>query len=159
MNRNTILTMPSDKSINREKQLTLALEFLQQNPNTAIRAVARQFRVNCTTLQRRKNGKQTYHSGGQNRILSDPQKAALLQYIKAQAFAGFPVTLNMIFAIVETWRKGEGLQPPSSKWMQLFLKDIKKDFHIVKMKPMDSKRIVAQNPAVSRAYSLIRSWF
>ena len=141
--------MPSTTTFDREKRLSEALCFLDENPHVGMRACARQFDVDRKTLQRRKNGKLTYHSGGLNKILSDAQIEALLQYIKTQAYAGFPVTENMIFAVVENWRAQAGFNPPSREWMKTFLRAHKREFHIIKMKPMDIKRIISQNPTVS----------
>jgi hypothetical protein len=121
-------------------------------------ACARQFGVDGKTLQRRKDGKSTHRSGGLNKLLSEGQKEALLQYIKTQAYAGFPVTASIIFAIVENWREQARLNPPSNEWMKAFLREHRNDFHIIKMKPMDGKRIAAQNPTVCSYHSYIYSF-
>jgi len=141
--------MPSEKTIKREERIQAAITFLDENPETPLNTCARRFEVDRNTLRRRKDGQKTHHSGGQNKILTGSQKEALLKYIRAQAYAGFPVTANMIFAVIVSWRVQAGCSPPSSRWMKLFLQENRKEFHIIRMKPMDSKRIVAQNPAVS----------
>jgi len=145
--------MPSIQTLDRENRLSKAIQFLHDNAHVSIRACALQFNVDRKTLQRRKNGQPTYHSGGLNRVLSKAQNEALIQYIKSQAYAGFPITANMIFAIIEGWRAQAGLLPPSRGWMKTFLKEHKTEFHIIKMKPMDIKRIIAQNPTVSNRCS------
>ena len=143
--------MPSNKALECETRITEALTYLRDHPNTQVSAVARDFGVSRVTLTRRQKGGLGAigdHNGGQNKILDDAQEAALVNFIRNQAPAGFGLSPLMILDVVRgSWEK-EGLTAPSKRWVKGFMKKYKQELHVITQKPMDGKQIAAQHPKV-----------
>ena len=75
-------------------------------------------------------------SGGQNRILSDAQSQAVLQYAREQAEHGLGPTKKMVFAAIAHLKAQEipAKPAPSWRWFQKWLRS-NTSLHTIKAKP------------------------
>lgn len=93
------------------------------------------------------------HAGGQNRVLSDAQIKAILEYINYMRLTWGGATKEMVFAAIAYLKKLEGCDPPSNSWFNKFLSTRQDLFKVVKTKPIARNRVSAQDEKV------VREWF
>src|SRR5271168_130121 len=81
-------------------------------------------------------------SGGQNRILSDAQSQAVVQYAREQAEHGLGATKKMVFAAIAHLKAQEipAKPAPSWRWFQKWLRS-NASLHTIKAKPINKHRI------------------
>jgi hypothetical protein len=93
------------------------------------------------------------HTGGQNRILSEAQIQALLQYTEKMRVNWGGATKEMVLAAIGFLRQAEGLSPPSALWFNKFLSTHTSLFKVVKTKPIARNRVSAQD------HTTVQEWF
>ena len=138
---------------NHEILVSNAIQYFRAYENTELQVSARQvallFGINRQTFQNRLKDKTQAHftHGGQNKLLSPAQEAAVLSYARKQAYAGWPCTQYMIASSITYIRRqqNEDAPPPSKTWVKNFMKSHSGAFKKYKWKPMDRKRKAAQD--------------
>jgi hypothetical protein len=125
-----------------------AIEWLEANPTEKCCTAARIYDLKPASLRvavaRHKKSKsrvQPIH-GGQNKVLSEAQSEAVIQYIRDQAESGLGATKQMIFAAICHLKAAEepSKSPPSRRWFQLWLK-AHPSLHTIKTKPIARDRV------------------
>ena len=92
--------------------------------------------------------------GGQNKILSEAQSEAVIQYIRYRAETRLGATKQMIFAAICHLKAAEEPSKPflSRRWFQSWLK-AHSSLHTIKTKPIASDRVIMHDEKV------IVEWF
>ena len=140
----------------RSHSISMAKEWLNENPTESIAVAARLWHLSPTTLRSsiardKTTTTITKDRGGQNRILTTAQIEALKDWIKAQSIQGLGATKRMVYAAACHLR--HPLPEPSMSWLTKFLKNELHEFHIIKTKPIALQRVVAQD------YEIVTKWF
>jgi len=140
----------------RSHSISMAKEWLNENPTESIAVAARLWHLSPTTLRSsiardKTTTTITKDRGGQNRILTTAQIEALKDWIKTQSIQGLGATKRMVYAAACHLR--HPLPEPSMSWLTKFLKNELHEFHIIKTKPIALQRVVAQD------YEIVTKWF
>ena len=142
--------MPPKRDSEYKTRLADAVEFYNSHPNTyTINWVATKYKVSDETLRRHIQKPIQLAYGGQNRILTPSQEAAICQFIHDQLARGMPADRSMILRAVTDLRPGK--PPPSQRWLQRFLK-AHPEFHTIRTRSLNTQRKQAQNRANFEAF-------
>ena len=118
--------MPSLSNEVKEK-LQNALEYLQRSPGASTQSVAKRYGISKTTLRRYLNDpgriSKVTPTGGYNKILSEAQEQAIIDYIYRQFNFGFPATPAMVKAVLLQSIAFSGKESPSDRWLASWLHD------------------------------------
>jgi hypothetical protein len=108
-------------------RLQNAAEWSLQNPKESVTTAARIYHVkdNSVRVKLQRMAHQKKHVGGQNRVLSDEQSAAVLQYMRDKLNEGLGATKQMTYAMICHIKALENphARPPTWRWFQIWLKD------------------------------------
>lgn len=148
--------MPPQSNSEYFDRVEKAVDFWNINSNSyTLKYTAQKFKVAYETLRQRvKNPTRTTRqqaNGGQNKALSTYQTEAICNYIRDQASRGFGASKSMILAAATELRAKQNQPPPSTRWLQRFLKQ-HPEFHTIRTKPLNSQRKTAQNKEVFEAW-------
>jgi hypothetical protein len=139
--------MPQNSTINYEKRIEEAAQAYNTRQFSSIRAAAREFDVDHTTLTNRLQGKPPRTAKiPTNKALNPIQEDTLLYWIKFLDNAGFPPTKSMVVSYANEIRKREqpGIRNLSVKWGARWLTaQQKKGLFIRKIKSIEAKRQAA----------------
>src|ERR1700709_1665440 len=82
---------------NDERQINLALQAIQNDPNLSARAAGKIYSINHEKLSRRRRGMQSRRDIPANsRKLTDLEQSVLVQYILDLAAKGFPPRVSVV---------------------------------------------------------------
>jgi hypothetical protein len=127
-----------------------ALAFHINNPTESQCVGARIFHVNENTVRsnircRRQRQQERVDRRGQNRILSDLEIEAIVQYTRDMYIGGLGATKRMVFSAIGFLKDREGRPPPSWRWFQPFVQTHPELFKTIKTKPIARTRVSAQD--------------
>lgn len=130
---------------------------LMKTPNIA--AVARNHGVARRTLSSRFRGQALSRSAAASRHsknLSDSQEKQLLAWIEKLTNQGTPPTSQIVANMAEEiagWQFGHN-------WVSRFCKRYKEDIKSLYLRPIDQKRVQAENAAIFKEYySIVRNFY
>ena len=136
-----------------ERQVLLALQALQNNPNLSLRGAARLYQVNYWALRRRHNGIQSRRDWiPKSRKLSDLEEQIIIQFILDLDSRGFPPRLRSVEEMANRLLADRDALPVGKRWASNFVKrhlDLKTRF----FRKYDYQRAKCEDPAI------IRNWF
>jgi len=130
----------------RSPSISMAKEWLNENPTESMAVAARLYHLSPTTLRNSiARGKTTVKDrGGQNRVLSKAQIEALKDWIKAWSVQGLGATKKMVYAAVCYLRHPQ--PEPLMSWLTKFIKrELHDEFHTIKTKPIALQQVAAQD--------------
>lgn len=139
-----------DSSENIEGRILQACEAAKREKNPNIAALARKFRVPASRLRSRFNGRQprTARPSTNNR-LDKAQEDALVSWIAYLDDIGVLPTPKAIQlsanTMVQRVADASDAEPLNKMWAYNFLKRLLPQYSLVKQKPMDKKRIEAED--------------
>ena len=155
-----------------KQRMRLALQWLRDNPSESPTIAARihfhedvpkhETSVRVAWHREKKkvakanttNRRVVVQHGGHNRVLSDAQSQAVVQYARDQAEHGLGATKRMMFAAIGHL-KAQEVPPkpaPSWRWFQKWLR-ANEDLHTIKTKPISKQRVDIHTEAD------IKAWF
>jgi hypothetical protein len=130
-----------------------------QNQNQKITALAREFDAPYRRLLARIHSQKSYQDrGATNLLLSKAEESAVKAWIEQLDIIGTPPTNRMIIGCANAVlaRSNPHLAPPptvSPNWVYGFLKRLPDDYERVEQKPIDPKRLNAEDLGV------LQTWF
>jgi len=141
----------------RTPSISIAKEWLKENPSESIAVAARLWHLSPSTLRNSiaRDKKTTTRtttttttlkgpsSGGTNKVLTKAQIEALKDWIKIQSIQGLGATKKMVYAAVCHLRHPQ--PEPLMSWLTKFIKRELHDFHTIKTKPIALQRVAAQD--------------
>jgi len=127
------------------KAVQFCLDYPTEKPVTGARIYgceAHAVRTALARLRWKENRRVPAKHGGHNKILSDTQEAAVLDYITTQAVEGLGATKAMVFAAIAHLRISESppKPAPSWRWFQLWMRSKVGNLHTLKTKPISRER-------------------
>jgi hypothetical protein len=147
---NKHLNMSSDM----EKRYLEALATISNQKKPNLRALARKFDLNYSTLWGRFHGRKPRTSTIPiNKALNKVQEAALVRYIKQLDDLWAPCTLQEIERCANSILARSGQGPVSKMWASRFVRRLPEGFFWIKQKPIDKKRLESEDIAH------ITTWF
>ena len=110
------------RSKSDESQFILALQALQRDPKLKIRAAARIYNVDHTTLSRRKKGLPTQHDKSiKMQSLTQLEQQTLIQYLLDQDSQGFSFRLSGVGEMANLLRRERDASPVGETWPKRFI--------------------------------------
>lgn len=138
--------MPPTRDSEYKSRIAEAVQFFLKPPQAhTISWVATKFDIKYETLRRhisKLTSTMRKPYGGQNRVLTPAQDAAICQFIHDQLERSIPANRSTLLQAVADLRPGK--EPPSRRWLQQFLK-AHPEFHSIRTKALNTQRKQAQN--------------
>jgi hypothetical protein len=126
-----------------KQRMRAAKEWLIKHPDETQTAAAKIFKVNRKALNNSiLRGVPQHPQGGQNKILSKGQEAAIYTFIRSYLQHNQNPTRDVIFGAICQLRRQDRNPPPSQRWFTEWWK--KQLLHKIKTKPIARVRITAQ---------------
>ncbi len=146
----------SSTTLEHDAKVARAIEYFNAHkPDVSIRKVGQMFGVPHQTLSNRLHKKTRSRAtlGGQNKILTARQEAAIIQFARDQAHAGHPCSRTMIGNAVTLCCNlmDPPRPPPSITWVKNFmkshpeLKDLQKPTEQKQKGPLDEDILVQES--------------
>jgi hypothetical protein len=138
---------------NNERQINLALQAIQNDPNLSARAAGKIYSINHEKLSRRRRGMRSRRDIPANsRKLTDLEESVLLQHILDLATKGFPPRMSIVEDMANRLRTTRDASRVGIHWASNFVKrhpELRARFQ----RKYDYQRAKCEDPAI------IRSWF
>jgi hypothetical protein len=138
---------------NDERQINLALQAIQNDPNLSARAAGKIYSINHEKLSRRRRGMRSRRDIPANsRKLTDLEESVLLQHILDLATKGFPPRMSIVEDMANRLRTTRDASRVGIHWASNFVKrhpELRARFQ----RKYDYQRAKCEDPAI------IRGWF
>ena len=137
----------------KEDQIILALQAIKKDPSLSLRAAAKIYSIDFTTLSRRRRGRQSRRDRMPNsRKLVDLEESTIVRYILELDSQGFPPRLSHVEDMANRLLDQRGAPRVGMNWTSNFIRrhpELKTRF----TRKYDYQRALCEDP------NLIRGWF